>query len=154
VLATSQQHQLMSDRSALVTRADAVPQLQQAADRGTSGLYGFYLQLQGQATGQAYSNVFLICAWLSVLGLGLAFMMKKPAQDEAAQPVAPEAAPAGTELTPARGAPATSPAEAGPDSGTGPDAGSGTGADAGSDTTAPGGPARELAGGPARSGGR
>jgi hypothetical protein len=95
VLASSQQHQLMSDRSALVTRADAMPQLQQAADQGTSGLYGYYVQLQGEVLGQAYSNVFLICAWLSVLGLGLAFMMKKPApHDEAAQPAPLEAPPA------------------------------------------------------------
>ncbi|HEX4247772.1 MAG TPA: DHA2 family efflux MFS transporter permease subunit [Pseudonocardia sp.] len=148
VLATSQQHQLMSDRSALVTRAAAVPQLQQAADQGTSGLYGYYLQLQGEVVGQAYSNVFLICAWLSVVGLGLAFMMRKPEpHDEPAQPAPadPPASGATNEGAVVDGEPVTSRTE----SDTRADATFG----AGSEGADPGERTRELTGGPARSGG-
>jgi hypothetical protein len=147
VLASSQQHQLMSDRSALVTRADAVPQLQQAADLGTSGLYGFYLKLQGEVTGQAYSNVFLICAWLSVLGLGLAFMMKKPEpHPDADQPAAPEAPPTSAATTDRPGAPSVPDSES--------DSGRDLGSDGRSDPAGPEELTRELTGGPARAGGR
>ena len=144
VLASAQQHQLMSDRSALVTRADAMPQLQQAADQGTRGLYGYYVQLQGEVLGQAYSNVFLICAWLSVLGLGLAFLMRKPEpHDEAAQQAPLEAPPATGVIT--------GQAAAGELAGVSSASASERGAR--SEDAEPGERPRELAGGPAHSGG-
>jgi EmrB/QacA subfamily drug resistance transporter len=89
VLATNQQNQLMADRSALITANSGLPEVQQLTQQGPAGLYGYYLQLQGQVTGQAYSNMFLVCALLTVVGLILAFLMKKPA-DPAEQPATTE----------------------------------------------------------------
>jgi len=89
VLATNQQHQLMADRSALITANSSLPEVQQLTQQGPGGLYGYYLQLQGHVTGQAYSNMFMACAILTVIGLFLAFMMKKPA-DPAEQPALTE----------------------------------------------------------------
>ena len=89
VLATNQQNQLMADRSALITANSGLPEVQQLTQQGPAGLYGYYLQLQGHVTGQAYSNMFLVCALLTVVGLFLAFFMKKPA-DPAEQPAMTE----------------------------------------------------------------
>jgi len=83
VLATNQQNQLMADRSALITANSGLPEVQQLTQQGPGGLYGYYLQLQGHVTGQAYSNMFLACAMLTVVGLFLAFFMKKPAEHPA-----------------------------------------------------------------------
>jgi EmrB/QacA subfamily drug resistance transporter len=75
VLATSQQYQLMADRSALITRGSMPPEARQLAEQGPAGLYAMYAKLQGEVVGQAYSNVFLVCALLSVVGLGLAVLL-------------------------------------------------------------------------------
>jgi EmrB/QacA subfamily drug resistance transporter len=95
VLATNQQNQLMADRSALITANSGLPEVQQLTQQGPAGLYGYYLQLQGQVTGQAYSDMFLVCAVLTVVGLVLAFFMKKPA-DPAEQPALTERSDQGT----------------------------------------------------------
>jgi EmrB/QacA subfamily drug resistance transporter len=76
VLATSQQYQLMADRSALITRGSMPPEARQLAEQGPAGLYAMYAKLQGEVVGQAYSNVFLVCALLSVIGLGLAVLLR------------------------------------------------------------------------------
>jgi EmrB/QacA subfamily drug resistance transporter len=76
VLATSQQYQLMADRSALITRGSMPPEARQLAEQGPAGLYAMYAKLQGEVVGQAYSNVFLVCALLSVVGLGLAVLLR------------------------------------------------------------------------------
>jgi EmrB/QacA subfamily drug resistance transporter len=75
-IATSQQGQLMADQSALIPANS--PASVRMSEQGTSSMYGYYLQLQGMVTGRAYSNVFLVCALLTMVGIVLAFFMRKP----------------------------------------------------------------------------
>jgi EmrB/QacA subfamily drug resistance transporter len=96
VLAPSQQYQLMADRSALITRGSMPPEARQLAEQGPAGRYAMYAKLQGEVVGQAYSNVFLICALLTVVGLGLAVLLRgAPARNTPALPQGSSAAPEG-----------------------------------------------------------
>jgi len=83
-LVSSQQNQNMADRSALLSTGDAgsVPGLQQLIDQGTTGLYGFYQQLQAQVLASAYADVFLVATALTagVIVLGLMLPSHTPAQ--------------------------------------------------------------------------
>jgi EmrB/QacA subfamily drug resistance transporter len=78
VLATNQANQLMADRAALIPASPQTPLAKQLADQGLTGMYGYYQQLQGHVMADAYSNVFLVCAVLTVIGLVLAFFIKRP----------------------------------------------------------------------------
>jgi EmrB/QacA subfamily drug resistance transporter len=77
-LATNQQNQLMADRSALIQHGSSLPAVRTFAEQGVSGLLSYHQQLQIKVTAQAYSNTFLVAAWLTVVGIGLAFLMKPP----------------------------------------------------------------------------
>jgi MFS family permease len=78
VLATNQANQLMADRAALIPASPQTPLAKQLADQGLTGMYGYYQELQGHVMADAYSNVFLVCAVLTVIGLVLAFFIKRP----------------------------------------------------------------------------
>ncbi|MDT7636166.1 MAG: hypothetical protein QOC83_454 [Pseudonocardiales bacterium] len=98
VLATSQQAQLMADRSALIPASSGVAAIQQIADQGTSALYGYYQQLSLYVMADAYSNVFLVCCLLTAAAVPLALLLHSgvptPDAPAAAAPAAvvPEAA--------------------------------------------------------------
>ncbi|MDT7612054.1 MAG: hypothetical protein QOG96_6557 [Pseudonocardiales bacterium] len=78
VLATNRANQLMADRAALIPASPRNPLAKQLADQGLTGMYGYYQELQGHVMADAYSNVFLVCAVLTVIGLVLAFFIKRP----------------------------------------------------------------------------
>jgi EmrB/QacA subfamily drug resistance transporter len=77
-LATDQANQLMADRAALIPANPQTALAKQLADQGMTGMYGYYQALQGHVMADAYSNVFLVCAVLTVIGLVLAFFIKRP----------------------------------------------------------------------------
>jgi EmrB/QacA subfamily drug resistance transporter len=120
VLATTQQDQLMADRSALIPATSAVASVQQMVAQGEGAIYAYYQQLSVYVMADAYSNVFLVCCLLTALGVPLALMLRTgaaPAEVPAtapataapatALPAAPEPAaagepvPAGVERVPA-----------------------------------------------------
>jgi EmrB/QacA subfamily drug resistance transporter len=102
LLATHQQNQLMADRSALIPATPSLPAAQELVAQGRGGMLADYRQMQAQITADAYSNVFLVAAALTVAGIGLAFFMKKtehPAPAAAAEPAPSHLGPEpGTEL--------------------------------------------------------
>jgi len=73
-LETTQQSQIMADRSALMkgSGADSDPRLLLMRERGPGGLIGLWQELQRQATTQAYSNVFLLTGTIALAGAVLA----------------------------------------------------------------------------------
>lgn len=87
LLVTSQQDQLLADRSALMPAA--APELQQWVAHGSAGVLSLYQQVQMQVLAAAYSDAFLVVSWLTLIGVGLALMMRKPADPEA--PPTPQA---------------------------------------------------------------
>jgi EmrB/QacA subfamily drug resistance transporter len=99
LLATQQQNQLMADRSALIPANPSLPAAQAMVAQGQSGMLGYYQQMQAQVTADAYSNVFLVAAVLTIAGIGLACFMKKTERPAPAAPAAaPEPAPTGPEI--------------------------------------------------------
>jgi EmrB/QacA subfamily drug resistance transporter len=77
-IASTQQNQLMADRSALVQSNSSLPQVQQAVSEGTSALYAIYQQLQIKVTAGAYSDVFYVTAIVTAIGVVLALFMGRP----------------------------------------------------------------------------
>jgi EmrB/QacA subfamily drug resistance transporter len=78
VLATSQQTQLLADQSALISSTTTQLQQHGLSAQDPASIYAYFLQLQTQVTARAYSNVFLVAAGLTAIGVLLAFMMQKP----------------------------------------------------------------------------
>jgi MFS family permease len=78
VVATAQQSQLMSDRGALMTATDNRVVTHGMTPGDGMGYFGYYKAMSTSATAQAYSNVFLICALLTAVGVVLAAFMRKP----------------------------------------------------------------------------
>jgi hypothetical protein len=78
VVATAQQSQLMADRSALVPVGDNRVVTHSLMPGDGMGWLGYYKAVNTSATAQAYSNVFLICALLTGVGIVLAAFMRKP----------------------------------------------------------------------------
>jgi EmrB/QacA subfamily drug resistance transporter len=78
VLATRQQAQLTADRSALIQSDPTwmATHGMQADDR--LSVLGAFRELQSHVIADAYSNVFLVAAWLTVLGLALATFIRRP----------------------------------------------------------------------------
>jgi len=76
-MATTQQHQLMADRSALLSGegANANPQILEMLKQGPSGLLPLWEQLQSEVAAQTYSNVFLVCGVLGFLAAGMSFLL-------------------------------------------------------------------------------
>ncbi|WP_064745439.1 MDR family MFS transporter [Pseudonocardia acaciae] len=109
VIASSQSSQLMSDRSALMPANDPRLSAHGISQQDLTGLYGYYQKLQVEVTAQAYSDVFLVAAILTTIGIVLAMFMKKPPipDEPAAQPAEPAAGAEPTE----RSAEATPPAD-------------------------------------------
>jgi EmrB/QacA subfamily drug resistance transporter len=87
-LVSSQQNQLMADRSSLLTSGDAgsVPGLRQILDQGASGLYGLYVQLQAQVLASAYADVFLVATLLTAAVIVLGLMLPSKARPGVATP--------------------------------------------------------------------
>jgi EmrB/QacA subfamily drug resistance transporter len=77
-IATSQQAQFMADRSGLLnpTGADANPELAQMVAKGPAGMLPLWQQLTVEVQAQAYSNVFMITAFITLLGVALAFCLR------------------------------------------------------------------------------
>ncbi|GAA5170210.1 DHA2 family efflux MFS transporter permease subunit [Pseudonocardia eucalypti] len=98
VFVNAQQQQMIADRSALISPADAgsVPGLREALDQGVQGLYGIYAKLQVDVLAQTYADVFFIATLLTGAAVGLAFMLPHGAPNAAGQPArpAPEPSPA------------------------------------------------------------
>lgn len=80
VLVTTQQDQLLADRLALTPAAS--PQFAPYAAQGPEGVYPLYQQLQVEVLASAYSDAFLVCAVLTLVGVVLALFMRKPAEEE------------------------------------------------------------------------
>jgi EmrB/QacA subfamily drug resistance transporter len=103
VLATTQQDQLMADRSALIPSTSAVASVQQMVAQGEGVIYAYYQQLNVYVMADAYSNVFLVCCLLTALGVPLALMLR----NGAAPAETPATAPLRAAGTPATAAPAS-----------------------------------------------
>jgi len=73
-LVTTQQTQIMADRSVLLKGggADADPRILQMQQHGPDGLLGLWQELQRQTATQAYSNVFLVVGAVALAGAVLA----------------------------------------------------------------------------------
>jgi EmrB/QacA subfamily drug resistance transporter len=91
VVATAQQSQLMADRSALMTEADNRAVTHGLLPGDGMAYFGYYKAVNTSATAAAYSNVFLICALLTGVGVVLAAFMRKPhrAENADAEPTEP-----------------------------------------------------------------
>ena len=76
-MATTQQRQLMADRSALLSGqgANANPQILDMQKQGPSGLVPLWEQLQNHVAAQTYSNVFLVCGVLAFLAAAMSFLL-------------------------------------------------------------------------------
>jgi EmrB/QacA subfamily drug resistance transporter len=72
------QAQLMADRNGLVKaiNAGSDPRILQLSGQGPMGLYPLLLKTQAQVQAQTYSNAFLVCTVLTVIGLVLAFFLR------------------------------------------------------------------------------
>jgi EmrB/QacA subfamily drug resistance transporter len=72
------QSQLMADRSGLLsgTGASTDPRIVAMQHQGPMGLYPLLLKTQAQVLAQTYSNAFLICTGLTLIGLVLAFFLR------------------------------------------------------------------------------
>jgi EmrB/QacA subfamily drug resistance transporter len=94
-MATSQQAQFMTDRSALLhpRGPDADPRILAMQSEGPVGLIPLWRQLRVEVLAQAYSNVFLVIAVVTAIGAILALMVKKPpaAQEASGDPARSEA---------------------------------------------------------------
>jgi MFS family permease len=90
-IASTQQNQLMADRSALVQSNSSLPPVQQAVSEGTSALYAIYQQLQIKVTAGAYSDVFYVTAIVTAIGVVLALFMGRPQPNPAPTPTEPPA---------------------------------------------------------------
>ncbi|GAA5145489.1 DHA2 family efflux MFS transporter permease subunit [Pseudonocardia eucalypti] len=101
VLATAQQAQLSADRAALIQVGNPDLAAHGISPDDPRSLYGYYRAVQLDVLGQAYSNVFLVAAVLTCVGIGLAALMHKPSV-----PPPPPATPprAGDEPEPGRAA--------------------------------------------------
>jgi EmrB/QacA subfamily drug resistance transporter len=92
---TSQQAQLLADRTGLVP-ADAaahLPQLGGGAAAGFAGSYALYQQTSTQVFVSALDELFIITAVLTLVGVGLALMLRNgPAPAVAGPPPGPPAA--------------------------------------------------------------
>jgi hypothetical protein len=85
LLATHQRNQLLADRSALISALPSLPEVQRMVAQGRSGVLGYHRLVRAQVIADAYSNMFLVAAALTVLGIGLAFFMRKPERPAAAE---------------------------------------------------------------------
>jgi len=118
-LYTAKSAQLGADQSALISEHSSLPAVQQLTAQGVSGLYPYYLAWQVHVSAAALSNMFLVAAWLTVLGIGLAFFMVAPKQTPADQPVTTSAldrTPADASADPPAEAPAAAPPDTDRDS--------------------------------------
>jgi EmrB/QacA subfamily drug resistance transporter len=90
-LATSQQAQFLTDRTALLTSAgpSVAPRIQSMAADGPGGLIPLFVRLRLEAEAQAYSNVFLIVGVAALAGMVTALFLKhgRPAGGDRAEPV-------------------------------------------------------------------
>jgi hypothetical protein len=73
-LETTQQSQIMADRSALMKGSGGGidPRIRLMQEHGPGGLVGLWQELQRQAATQAYSNVFLLTGTIALAGAVLA----------------------------------------------------------------------------------
>lgn len=78
VLATQQQTQLAADRAALMQADPATLAAHGIVADDPLSLYGIYRQFQLEVTADAYSNVFLVSAVLTALGLVMACFIRRP----------------------------------------------------------------------------
>jgi EmrB/QacA subfamily drug resistance transporter len=90
-LATTEQAQFMSDRSALVISqgANIDPRVAQMQAQGPAGLLPLWQQLQLEVQAQTYSNVFLIAGIITLVGAFLALALRhgRPQRGESAEPI-------------------------------------------------------------------
>jgi EmrB/QacA subfamily drug resistance transporter len=77
-LATAQQAQFLADRSALPQSSGPTidPRILALQQRGQAGLLPLWQQLHIEVAAQAYSNVFLIAALLTLFGVPLAVLLR------------------------------------------------------------------------------
>ncbi|HWN31442.1 MAG TPA: MDR family MFS transporter [Pseudonocardia sp.] len=111
VLATTQQAQLMADRSALIPANSGVAAVQHIVAQGPGMVYAYYQQLNLYVMADAYSDVFLVCCVLTAAAVVLALFLRSgaavpetPAPRAAAPAGTRAAAPVGAAATPAEGA--------------------------------------------------
>ena len=88
-MATTQQRQLMADRSALLSGrgANADPQILDMQKQGPSGLVPLWEQLQSRVAAQTYSNVFLVCGALAFLAAAMSFLLPARPPTAGAKPM-------------------------------------------------------------------
>jgi EmrB/QacA subfamily drug resistance transporter len=122
---TSQQAQLLGDRSALITTGTRMPQLGDSPDSGLVGAMTVHQQMQTQVFVAGLNNLYMITAGLTAVGVVLALMLRSgpvPTPAAAPKPAAPagraepEPEPAGAPGGTAAARPAE-PAVGGPEAG-------------------------------------
>ncbi|HEY1969989.1 MAG TPA: DHA2 family efflux MFS transporter permease subunit [Pseudonocardia sp.] len=89
-LFTARSAQIAADRSAMISDHNTLPLVRSFTGQGFTGLYGYFQVFQADVTAAALSDMFLVAAWLTVLGIGLALFMKQPEADAPAEPTATE----------------------------------------------------------------
>jgi hypothetical protein len=73
---TSQQAQLMADRTALIPSATPLPDLGASADSGLVGALAVYQQTQNQVFVSGLNDLYVITAALTAVGVVLALMLR------------------------------------------------------------------------------
>jgi MFS family permease len=97
---TSQRAQLMADRSARLRPDLVVPAVGPPGAPPILGHYALYQAISGRVFVAAIDNLFLVTSWLTLLGVGLALLLRsnvfhRPADESTGPAGASRAAPAG-----------------------------------------------------------
>jgi EmrB/QacA subfamily drug resistance transporter len=93
-LFTHKQADMMASMSALLPAHGGPPAVAAIAAQGQRAMLGYYQAFELHVTGRAMSDTFLVAAWLTVLGIGLAFLMRAP-RPATPDPATPAPAPTG-----------------------------------------------------------
>jgi EmrB/QacA subfamily drug resistance transporter len=94
-LLTTQQAQMLGDRSALIASSTPLPDLAPGPAGQVAGMYAVYTQTQTQVFVAALDQLFIITSIITLLGVVLALMLRSgPAPAAPAAPKAEPAAPA------------------------------------------------------------
>lgn len=69
--------QMLNDRASILdTGAQALPQVAQAQENGTTGLMGMYQHLQLSVQAATYASAFYIVGFICLLGAALALLLR------------------------------------------------------------------------------
>ncbi|GAA5148715.1 DHA2 family efflux MFS transporter permease subunit [Pseudonocardia eucalypti] len=93
VIVSNHADQLLADRTALLPATTDLPELDALLEQGPVGLYALYRELQGAVITSAYADAFLVCTLITIGGVFLAAIMRKPTEPAPADAPAVEPQP-------------------------------------------------------------